>query len=193
MTTKKVAKTSWDTTTAPTGKLKGPPPPFFYDGLEGPPETNKTVKGVPAPKGYPMSPNNLTPALVLWLFLTTNPAWPAILKKGGAIPDYYKVAPASIEEIAERLGLTPGTVKAIIKLVTTGENAKEVIAAFKLVGKTFQRIKAQAASKGLYKPPCPPNASSILALAPSAWVTDPGAPITDSSTKTTVKKPGGSW
>jgi hypothetical protein len=156
----------------------GPPPAFYYKGLPPDPGIDTAKKGVKAPKVYDMTPNNLKPALVLWLFLTTNPEWLAQIIKGGPILDYYEKNPLSISRIAARLGLTTGTVEAIFKLVTTGPNAKEVLAALELVGNTFQEIKA-AGGQRVYVPPCPPNGNAILALAPSCWVKNPGQKMPD--------------
>ncbi len=180
--------------TAKAAAPAGPPTAFFYKGLPPDPGIDTVKKGAKAPKIYDMTPNNLKPALLLWLFLTTNPEWPALIAKGGPISDYYEKNPLSISRIAARLGLTTGTVEAIFKLVTTGPNAKEVIAALVLVGTTFQQIKA-AGGPRVYVPPCPPNANAILALAPSCWVKNPGKKMPDADmgsptdSRTTTKWP----
>ena len=82
----------------------------------------------------------------------------------------------TVADIAAQLGLTQGCVQTIFfDLATKGPNANDVMSALNLVGRTFQSIKALDTSAGVYKPICPPFAESVLALAPSALVQNPGA------------------
>lgn len=146
------------------------PPPFFYTGTDN---LQPADGGAP---GYSMTPDNLAPALVVWLFLTTNPTWPHVIAGGLGIPSTSEAGVLTVADIASQLGLTQGCVQTIFDLATKGPNANDVMSALNLVGRTFQSIKALDTSVDAYKPICPPFAESVLKLSPSALVQNQGAP-----------------
>ncbi len=137
-----------------------PPVTFYYANTD-----NDPPAGV---KGYPMTPENLAPALVVWLFLTTNPSW--IVQFYSQQEDAHT---GSVKELADAVGLTEGSVQFIL------DRAKDsnTRSAMKVVANAFQNIKDAFQGAGSYHPICPPEGTDILKLAPSAWVTNPGTPI----------------
>jgi len=141
-------------------------PPFYYTNTDPNPPS-----GVP---GYPMVPGNLSPALLVWLFLTTNPAWIPIIAGGGIDP-----AMGNLDGIAGSVGLTSGTVQWIFDLAKTPVDPTVtpvtiVADAMQIVGAAFQEIKGAYSGPGSYVPPyCPRDGSQVLQLAKSLQVQNP--------------------
>lgn len=135
------------------------PTPFYYLGTDSNPPAGAT--------GYPMTPANLQPALLVWLFLTTNPDWiPQIYQRVDGNP-YL----GSVEKIAKAVGLTPGTVQYIFDRCQDDDTRT----AMKLVAGAFQEIKSAYSGQGAYHPPCPPSGDLILGLADAVTIDNPGA------------------
>jgi hypothetical protein len=155
--------------------MPAPTPPFYY--LETDPNPPGGVTG------YPMTPNNLAPALVVWLYLTTNTQWPVQISQ-----DAYDEILGTPAEIAAALGVTEGTVQFIFDLAKDSNNLQ----LFKNISRLFQSIKdcyqGGVGNPPPYRPPCPPMGSQILQLAPSAWTPNPGAPVTAAQLKVAEAK-----
>lgn len=134
------------------------PAPFYYKGTDSNPPAGAVA--------YPMTPHNQAPALVVWLFLTTNPDWIKLVAQDKE-NQYMRTVP----QIAAAVGLTEGTVHFILNRVKN----KKYKTAMLTVARAFQEIKDAYQGSDAYKPICPPNGGYLLKLAPCSWVPDPGA------------------
>jgi len=118
-----------------------------------------TYNGVPHPGAttYKMTDNNMPPALVLWLLVTTNPKFVATQQQGG-------LSDADKQQIADQLGITKPTVDYFIAKANSHANE------FSTVRTAFFNIGNAAGYGGVG---CPKDQSALMTLAPSAKVADP--------------------
>jgi hypothetical protein len=125
-----------------------------------------TYKGMPiagAPglaEAFKITPNNIPPLLVLWLFVTTNQTF--------FDPGFHQtLTPTAQNKIADALGVTPDTVNFVL---TTPLSTPALLGAFQTVAAAFSSIGASGDYSDIF---CPNSIDQILTLAPSAQVSDP--------------------
>jgi len=126
---------------------------FCYHNIVDPTNPN-------AVKSYVLTDNNLPPALVLWLLVTTNNAFWNAPGSPGSLGDDDR------QSIADELGVTKYTVDYFINLANQNSDT------FSDVNTLFSTL---ANSAGYTGSGCPRAADTILKLAPSAQVKNPGA------------------
>ena len=143
-------------------KIKPTIPPFAYNALT------------------PMTPQNSAPALVVWLFLVTNPQFLQILD---APPNDF-VAPAagqpslvvSTQDIATATNLTVSAVSAILDAYRNPDPALraqfDVKQSFRNVASTFQSF---ALNFNYPRPNCPGDGTAMVNLAEGGASVDPNA------------------
>jgi hypothetical protein len=120
-----------------------------------------------APPNFAMTPGNALPALVVWLFLVTNPEFLATLEGSPqAIPGNVPV-----DEIAAAVNLTPACVNEILAVYTPSNNQH-----FRAVAAAFQAYATQS----LYtRPNCPGGPAAMIQLATKGAAVDPNALTAD--------------
>jgi hypothetical protein len=111
---------------------------------------------------YKITPNNVRPLLVLWLFVVTN----GTFFDASLDPTRPPLDATTKLDIANRLGLTPETVD----FVMSGVLNPAVLPAFQQVASVFRTIGQSGDYSDIF---CVSDYTQILALAPSAQVADP--------------------
>ena len=129
-------------------------PPIYYKNTDPSPPAGAVEVQMTS---YPDAASNVTPALLAWLFLTTNPIWPGDIDEDGEIknPDT-----GTTEDIAMQLGLTKGCLQFIFKMAKAKPNLfLEVCNEFQMI------IKAYEDPAGAWRFPCALTGAEILHLA----------------------------
>jgi hypothetical protein len=119
---------------------------------------------------YPMTPGNAAPALIVWLFLVTNPDYLDALdtpaaSTSGLVP---------VQQIAAATNLTEACVQSILGVYTSNPASKyqPYYQSFRNVATAFQVFAADAQYTAGH---CPGGAMPIVTLAQNGASVDPAA------------------
>jgi hypothetical protein len=149
-----------------TGQAQNPP--FSYGPLDG--NGNPT-----APNQFPLTKDNCEPALVVWLFLVTNPVYLNVLD--GAIPvDPQNPQMIPVPQIAQAVNLTENAVTDILNVYTkSSTNPKDdnnLRLSFRRVNQAFQDLANNA---GYVAGTCPDSGQAMVTLAQTGALIDPNS------------------
>ena len=132
-------------------------PPFQYG-----PTTDPTTQT------YPLNPGNAAPALVVWLFLVTQPDFLTYLL------DPKQGTPVQVDEIAQYTNLQPSAVGSILDSFRSANQQRQ--SSFNDVSTAFQDLCA--AYNASYLPgQCPHDEKPMLWLAYRGTQVDPAAQV----------------
>ena len=128
-------------------------PQFAYGNTAPNPTTNT----------YPLLPGNAAPALVVWLFLVTDPSFLAEINRVQTTPgSAYNPAVLPIDSIAQYTNLTPDAVKSVFDSFATAGVLRQL--GFQEVSSAFQDLAKQ--NNPAWQPgDCPHGAAPMLSLA----------------------------
>lgn len=142
------------------------PPPFYYMNTDPNPPANAV--GVQM-TSFPNSASNVTPAMLAWLFITTNPKWLSLIDANGTITD---TSLGETADIARQLGITEGCLRFIFKMNQANRNL------FLEVANCFQTIiQAYNDPNGAWRFPCAVSPHEILDLCAKATKPNLASPL----------------